>query len=95
MLEKGIAMGILTTSLFASSGPNTIGVGYHNIGRDCHSASHPDLVQKIEDRYHLNISGQDKPTIWWKPCCADRDGYDGQRVERISFHLTARQEAVN
>jgi len=45
--------------------------------------------------YHLNISGQDKPTIWWKPCCADRDGYDGQRVERISFHLTARQEAVN
>ena len=48
-----------------------------------------------EQKYHLNISGQDKPTIWWKPCCADRDGYEGQMVERISFHLTARQEAVN
>ena len=44
-------MSVLTASLFASSGPKIIGVGYHNIGSGCHYASHPDLVQKIEGRY--------------------------------------------
>src|SRR5258708_22822548 len=44
-------MSILTTSLFASSGSKTIGVGYHNIGSGCHYADHPDLVKKIEGRY--------------------------------------------
>src|SRR5258708_5824281 len=44
-------MSILTTSLFASSGSKTIGVGYHNIGSGCHYADHPDVVKKIEGRY--------------------------------------------
>ena len=44
-------MCILTTSLFASSQPRTIGVGYHNVGSGCHRASHPDLIRKIEEQY--------------------------------------------
>ncbi len=44
-------MSLLTTSLFASSEPKTIGVGYHNVGSGCHCASHSDLIQKIDDRY--------------------------------------------
>jgi hypothetical protein len=43
-------MSVLTTSLFASSRPRKIGVGYHNIG-GTQRASHPSLVKKIEDRY--------------------------------------------
>jgi len=44
-------MSVLTTSLFASSRPRKIGVGYHNIGSGTHRASHPSLVKKIEDQY--------------------------------------------
>jgi len=44
-------MNTLTTSLFASSEPKTIGVGYHNVGRGCLRASHLSLVQKIQNRY--------------------------------------------
>jgi hypothetical protein len=44
-------MRALTTSLFASSEPRTIGVGYHNVGSGIHRASHPDLIKQIEERY--------------------------------------------
>ncbi len=44
-------MNTLTTSLFASSEPKTIGIGYHNVGSGCLCASHPNLVQKIQDHY--------------------------------------------
>jgi hypothetical protein len=44
-------MNMLTTSLFALSGPNTIGVGYHNVGSGCHFADQPAQVQKVEGLY--------------------------------------------
>jgi hypothetical protein len=51
VLKERIAMKTLTTSLFASSEPKTIGVGYHNVGSGCLRASHLSLVQKIQNRY--------------------------------------------
>jgi hypothetical protein len=44
-------MNLLTISLFGSSEPTTIGVGYHNIGSGCHRASHTDVISRIEGHY--------------------------------------------
>lgn len=48
---NGCTMTMLTASLFASRQPHTIGIGFHNIGSGCFAASHPELVQRIEDHY--------------------------------------------
>ena len=45
--------------------------------------------------YHLNFSGQEKPLIWLKPICSEREGSDCEKEGSISFHVTARHEAAN
>ena len=32
-------------------------------------------IWKILRRYHLNVSGREKPLMWLKRCCSERDGY--------------------
>jgi hypothetical protein len=44
-------MNVLTTSLFGSSQPRKIAIGYHNLGRGLQRASQPRLVQQVEARY--------------------------------------------
>lgn len=44
-------MSVLTTSLFASSQPRKIGIGYHNLGSGIQRASQPRLIKQIEGRY--------------------------------------------
>ncbi len=45
--------------------------------------------------YHLNFSGKEKPIIWMKLFCSDRDGSHSEKEGTISAHVTPRQEAAN
>ncbi len=44
-------MSVLTSPLFTSSRPPSVGVGYNNVASGCYGASHPNVINKIEDRY--------------------------------------------
>jgi hypothetical protein len=52
-------------------------------------------IQTTPDRYPLNFSGQEKPNIWLKLFCADREGYPCEKEGSLSCHVTPSQEAAN